>query len=122
MSLSFQQLWKSSASHAGIVEKGITAALGTDGAAHGGLSLFNEMKIFRSVMNLTWGVPLSEPAIMPAKTILSMATEKGQQCLGGQDGVDGFLKREQELISSALTEAAFIWQNTERFPTRSWRA
>ena len=31
MSLSFQQLWKSSASHAGIVEKGITAALGTDG-------------------------------------------------------------------------------------------
>ena len=44
-------------------------------------------------MNLTWGVPLSEPAIMPAKTILSMATEKGQQCLGGQDGVDGFLKK-----------------------------
>ena len=76
-----------------LLKKGITAALGTDGAAHGGLSLFNEMKIFRSVMNLTWGVPLSEPAIMPAKTILSMATEKGQQCLGGQDGVDGFLKK-----------------------------
>ena len=56
--------------------------LGTDGAAHGGLSLFNEMKIFRSVMNLTFGVPLAEPAVMPAKTILKMATEGGQVCLG----------------------------------------
>lgn len=74
-------------------KRGVTAALGTDGAAHGGLSLFNEMKIFRSVMNLTWGVPLSEPAVMPAKTVLAMATEKGQQCLGGEAGLDGFLKK-----------------------------
>lgn len=76
-----------------LLKKGIVAALGTDGAAHGGLSLFNEMKIFRSVMSLTWGVPLSEPAVMPAKTLLSMVTEKGQQCLGGLPEVDGFLKK-----------------------------
>ena len=62
--------------------------LGTDGAAHGGLSLFNEMKIFRSVMNLTRGVALAEPAVMPAKTILSMAFRGGQACLGGE-GPDG---------------------------------
>lgn len=76
-----------------LLRMGVVAALGTDGAAHGGLSLFNEMKIFRSVMNLTWGVPLSEPAVMPAKTIFSMAAEKGQQCLGGRPGIDGFLKK-----------------------------
>lgn len=76
-----------------LLKQGIVAALGTDGAAHGGLSLFNEMKIFRSVMNLTWGVPLSDPAIMPASTILSMATEMGQQCLGGRPGLDGFVKK-----------------------------
>lgn len=72
-----------------LLERGITVGLGTDGAAHGGLSLFQEMKIFRSVMNLTWGVPLSEPAIMPARTILDMATRGGQACLGGDPDRDG---------------------------------
>lgn len=72
-----------------LLERNITVGLGTDGAAHGGLSLFQEMKIFRSVMNLTWGVPLAEPAVMPAKTILAMATRGGQVCLGGDPGRDG---------------------------------
>lgn len=72
-----------------LLERNITVGLGTDGAAHGGLSLFQEMKIFRSVMNLTWGVPLAEPAVMPAKTILAMATRGGQACLGGEPDRDG---------------------------------
>lgn len=74
-----------------LLERGITVGLGTDGAAHGGLSLFQEMKIFRSVMNLTWGVPLAEPAVMPARTILAMATRGGQVCLGGEPEKDGRL-------------------------------
>ncbi len=69
-----------------LLGRGITVALGTDGAAHGGLSLWNEMKIFRSVMNLHHGVPLSNPAIMPAKTILRMVTRGGQECLGNPSG------------------------------------
>ena len=44
------------------------------------------MKIFRSVMNLHFGVPLSNPAVMPAKTILKMATVNGQKCLGNPNG------------------------------------
>ena len=67
-----------------LLKKGITAALGTDGAAHGGLSLFNEMKIFRSVMNLTWGVPLSEPAIMPAKR--SFLWQQKRAAVSGRTG------------------------------------
>ena len=51
------------------------------------------MKIFRSGNESDLGRASKRAAIMPAKTILSMATEKGQQCLGGQDGVDGFLKK-----------------------------
>lgn len=74
-----------------LLERGVTVGLGTDGAAHGGLSLFQEMKIFRAVMNLTWGVPLAEPAVMPAKTILAMATRGGQACLGGDPDRDGTL-------------------------------
>lgn len=69
-----------------LMSKGITVSLGTDGAAHGGLSLWNEMKIFRSVMNLHFGVPLSNPAVMPAKAILKMATVNGQKCLGNPNG------------------------------------
>ncbi len=56
-----------------LMQENISVALGTDGAAHGGLSLWNEMKIFRSVMNAIWGTKLAEPAVMPAKKILAMA-------------------------------------------------
>lgn len=63
-------------------QRGITVGLGTDGAAHGGLSLWNEIKIFRSVMNVGHGVPASDPAIMPAKNILSMGTAEGYQAIG----------------------------------------
>lgn len=64
-----------------LMERGICNCLGTDGAAHGGLSLWNEMKIFRSVMNAFWGTKNADPAIMPAKAILKMATANGARIL-----------------------------------------
>ena len=65
-----------------LLERGICTGLGTDGTAHGGLSLWNEMKIFRSVMNAFWGTKNADPAVMPAKTILKMVTENGARLLG----------------------------------------
>lgn len=44
------------------------------------------MKIFRSVMNAAWGVPVQNPAVMPAKTILSMATEQGYRLMDENGG------------------------------------
>lgn len=35
------------------------------------------MKVFRSIMNLYYGVKSYNPSIMPAKTLLKMATENG---------------------------------------------
>ena len=64
-----------------LLEQGISVGLGTDGAAHGGMSLWNEMKIFRSVMNIYHGVPNGNPKIMPAEHILAMATEGGANAL-----------------------------------------
>lgn len=64
-----------------LLESGISVAFGTDGTAHGGMSLFQEMKIFRSIMNIRYGVPESNPVIMPAETILSMALEGGSCAL-----------------------------------------
>lgn len=65
-----------------LLQRGAHVGLGTDGAAHGGLSLWNEMKIFRSVMNAHVGVPNANPVVMPARTILRMATEGGGAAIG----------------------------------------
>ena len=72
-----------------LLEEGIVVSLGTDGAAHGGLSLWNEMKIFRSVMNAFWGTRLAEPAIMPAKAILRMAFGGSSLLCEGSNNSDG---------------------------------
>ena len=68
-----------------LLERGICTGLGTDGTAHGGLSLWNEMKIFRSVMNASWGIQNADPAVMPARTILKMATANGARILGEEN-------------------------------------
>lgn len=65
-----------------LLERKIPAALGTDGAAHGGLSLFNEMKIFRSIMNARYAASMANPAVMPAKVVIEMATKGGASVLG----------------------------------------
>lgn len=64
-----------------LLERGISVALGSDGTAHGGMSLWNEMKIFRSVMNVTHGIATSNPLIMPANQILHMATQGGAEAI-----------------------------------------
>ena len=83
-------------------EKGICIGLGTDGAAHGGLSLWNEMKIFRSVMNVVYGSRLNEPAVMPAEYILRMATENGYRLMG-EDGGRLEAGRKADLITECVT-------------------
>ena len=90
-----------------LLRRQIPVGIGTDGAAHGGLSLWNEMRIFRSVMNVTCGVPLAEPAIMPAKTILDMVTKGGAACLGEETGTIAVGKR-ADLIGIDL-DAPHLW-------------
>lgn len=68
-----------------LLEMGIVPGMGTDGAAHGGLSLWNEMKIFRSVMNIFHGVPNRNPKVMPAETILQMVLEGGAAALNEEN-------------------------------------
>ena len=90
-----------------LLRRQIPVGIGTDGAAHGGLSLWNEMRIFRSVMNVTCGVPLAEPAIMPEKTILDMVTKGGAACLGEETGTIAVGKR-ADLIGIDL-DAPHLW-------------
>lgn len=65
-----------------LLQQGCHVGLGTDGAAHGGLSLWNEMKIFRSIMNLQYGAVTMDPAIMPAPKLLKMASQGSAAALG----------------------------------------
>lgn len=60
---------------------GIFVALGSDGAGHGGLDLFREMRTFRCVMNATHGIATGNPQIMPARTLLSMVMHGGAKAL-----------------------------------------
>lgn len=69
-----------------LLQRKICVGLGSDGAAHGGLSLWNEMKIFRSVMNVGKGTAIHDAAIMPAKAILKMATKDGYHLMGENAG------------------------------------
>ncbi len=69
-----------------LLKKGITIGFGTDGAAHGGLSLWNEIKIFRNIMNICHGVPNRIYNAMPAETLIKMAAYNGYQLLDEKGG------------------------------------
>lgn len=88
---SFSNCGKAVPNTLALLKKGISVGLGSDGTAHGGMSLWNEMKIFRSVMNIFHGVPKAEPAIMPAASILKMVLEGGAAALN-ETGCCGKLK------------------------------
>lgn len=68
-----------------LLAAGIPVAFGSDGAGHGGLDLFREMRAFRCVMNVTHGIGTGNPQIMPARTLLSMATKGGAAALMQND-------------------------------------
>lgn len=76
-----------------LIKNGIKIGLGSDGVAHGGLSLWDEMKTLRCMMNVTWGIQENNRSIMPAKTLLKMATENGKYFLRKNIGTikEGYL-------------------------------
>lgn len=61
--------------------RGISVGFGSDGAAHAGLDLFREIRLFRGVLNATRGVSAADSCVMPAKTLLTMATQGGAAAL-----------------------------------------
>lgn len=95
-----------------LLQRGIQTALGTDGTAHGGMSLWNEMKIFRSVMNVTHGVATSNPVIMPAGTILTMAVRGGAAAMGMENTLGAVAEGFQaDLISINIDQPHLLTGN-----------
>ncbi len=60
---------------------GMSVGLGTDGAAHSGLSMFREMTAFRHSQIAQWGVPYFDSSVMPTRTLIEMATLGGAKAL-----------------------------------------
>ncbi|MCK9288433.1 MAG: amidohydrolase family protein [Sphaerochaetaceae bacterium] len=65
-----------------LLNRGAYVGFGTDGSAHGGVDLFREMRLFRGIMNAKHAVETGNPQVLPAETILKMATQ------GGAKGLD----------------------------------
>ncbi len=60
-----------------LLSRGIDVGFGSDGSGHGGIDLFQEIRLFRSIMNLTYGIKYGDYKVMPAKKLISMATVNG---------------------------------------------
>lgn len=92
-----------------LVSRGICPGFGTDGAAHGGLSLWNEMRIFRSLMNIYYGVPNRNPKVMPAELLFRMMFEGGAAAID-EVGKCGRIQEgyHADLIGIGLNEAHLI--------------
>jgi 5-methylthioadenosine/S-adenosylhomocysteine deaminase len=68
-----------------LLQKGVSVGIGTDGAAHSGLSILDEIKTFKSLMRAFWGTPVFDPMVMPAKKLLELATLGGARAMLQED-------------------------------------
>lgn len=64
-----------------MLQEGISIGIGSDGAAGASLSLFDEMRVFRSGLHAFWGLPVFDPVVMPAKELIKMITSGGANAL-----------------------------------------
>ena len=64
-----------------LLAMGVSCGFGSDGAGHGGLDLFREIRLFRCLMNATRGLESANSSVMPAETLLRMATQCGADAL-----------------------------------------
>ena len=69
-----------------LLSMGVVCGFGSDGAGHGGLDLFREMRLFRCLINATRGLESADSSVMPAGTLLAMATRGGAAALFEEDG------------------------------------
>ncbi|UQZ83479.1 Atrazine chlorohydrolase [Paenibacillus konkukensis] len=64
-----------------MIEMGMSIGMGSDGASGSNLSLFDEMRVFRSGIHAYWGLPVFDPLVMPADELLKMITIGGASAM-----------------------------------------
>ena len=73
----FSNSAKALAPYPTLKKQGLLLALGSDGSAHGGLSLWNEMRQLRCMIHVTHGIANHDRHILSAKELLHMAITNG---------------------------------------------
>ncbi|RNB85339.1 amidohydrolase [Brevibacillus nitrificans] len=64
-----------------MVQMGMSIGIGSDGSSGSNLSLWDEIRVFRSGIHAYWGLPVFDPLVMPANELLKMITVGGAQAL-----------------------------------------
>ncbi|GAA0485746.1 amidohydrolase [Salinibacillus aidingensis] len=57
-----------------MVEMDMPIGIGSDGASSSNLSLFDEIRVFRSGIHAYWGLPVFDPVVLAAKELVKMIT------------------------------------------------
>ncbi|MED1796507.1 amidohydrolase [Brevibacillus nitrificans] len=64
-----------------MMQMGMSIGIGSDGSSGSNLSLWDEIRVFRSGIHAYWGLPVFDPLVMPANELLKMITVGGAQAL-----------------------------------------
>ncbi|MDO4315820.1 MAG: amidohydrolase family protein [Oscillospiraceae bacterium] len=91
-----------------LLRAGVSVGFGTDGTAHGGVDLFREMRLFRGVMNVTRGIAEANSSVMPAETLLRMATQGGAAALF-EPGLGAVTPGAPADLIAVDTDAPHLW-------------
>ena len=92
-----------------MLSMGISCGFGSDGAGHGGLDLFREIRLFRCLINVTRGLESADSSVMPAETLLKMATQGGAAALFEKERVGVIEKGAKADLIALRTDSAALW-------------
>lgn len=92
-----------------MLSMGISCGFGSDGAGHGGLDLFREIRLFRCLINVTRGLESADSSVMPAETLLKMATKGGAAALFEKEPVGVIEKGAKADLIALRTDSAALW-------------
>ena len=92
-----------------MLSMGISCGFGSDGVGHGGLDLFREIRLFRCLINVTRGLESADSSVMPAETLLKMATQGGAAALFEKERVGVIEKGAKADLIALRTDSAALW-------------
>lgn len=64
-----------------MIQMDMPIGIGSDGASSSNLSLFDEIRVFRSGLHAYWGLPVFDPVVLPAVELIKMITVGGAKAL-----------------------------------------
>ncbi|WNC13857.1 amidohydrolase [Brevibacillus brevis] len=96
-----------------MMQMGMSIGIGSDGSSGSNLSLWDEIRVFRSGIHAYWGLPVFDPLVLPAKDLLRMVTAGGAEALQIEDDIGTLEVGKKADVILVNIEQPHIW------PTRN---